>query len=216
MRAFVAAGARQEPGQQNGCDQPGEGRDLERRGRPAHRQIDRKSRKRHQAAEQPRRHECAVTRARQRIISCRGMQQRIETIADDTQNNHDSRASACSSNRRAGTPPLSLAPPCQSELKRTLRRGGRPANTAHSRRFHPRHDAHSTRMVNDRFRAASIYGFEMVDARAARYFPRDSGHQSKIYAESNHSDFHRIFRDFASMQTLTIYRRLLVRNKAAI
>jgi hypothetical protein len=25
-------------------------------------------------------------------------------------------------------------------------------------------------MVNDRFRAASIYGFEMVDARAARTF----------------------------------------------
>jgi len=25
-------------------------------------------------------------------------------------------------------------------------------------------------MVNDRFRAASIYGFEMVDARAARNF----------------------------------------------
>jgi hypothetical protein len=36
------------------------------------------------------------------------VQQRIETIADDTQNGHGSRASACSSNRRAGTPPLSL------------------------------------------------------------------------------------------------------------
>jgi hypothetical protein len=46
-----------------------------------------------------------MTRARQRIISCRGMQQRIETIADNTQNNHCSRASACSSDRRAGTPP---------------------------------------------------------------------------------------------------------------
>src|SRR5687767_7949818 len=67
-------------------------------------------------------------------------------------------------------PHYPCAPPCQSELKRTLRRGGRSANTAHSPRFHPRHDAHSTRMVNDRFRAAPIYGFEMVDARAAPYF----------------------------------------------
>ena len=108
MRAFVAAGARQEPGQQDGRDQPGECRDLDRRGRAAQRQIDRKRRERDQAAEQPRRHERAMTRARQRIISCRGMQQRIETIADDTQNSHFTRASACSSNRRAGTPPLSL------------------------------------------------------------------------------------------------------------
>jgi hypothetical protein len=38
----------------------------------------------------------------------------------------------------------------------------------HSREFHAAQDVHSTRMVNDRFRAASIYGFEMVDARAAR------------------------------------------------
>ena len=108
MRAFVAAGARQEPGQQDRRDQPGEGRDLERRRRAAHRQIDRKCRERRQAAEQPRRHERAMARARQRVVSRGRMQQRIETIADDTQNCHGSRASACSSNRRAGTPPLSL------------------------------------------------------------------------------------------------------------
>jgi hypothetical protein len=47
-------------------------------------------------------------------------------------------------------------------------------------------------------------------------FSRDSGHQSKIYAESNHCNFRRIFADFTSMQTLPIYRRLLVRNKAAV
>ncbi len=216
MRAFVAAGARQEPGQQDGCDQPGEGRDLERRGRAAHRQIDRKRRKRHQAAEQPRRHECAMTRARQRVISCRGMQQRIETIADDTQNSHGSRASACSSNRRTGTPPLSCAPPCQSELKRTLRRGGRPANTVHSQGFHPRHDAHSTRMVNDRFTSRVDLWFRNGGCASGAIFSRNSGHQSKIYAESNHSGFQKIFGDFTSMQTLAIYRRLLVRNKAAV
>ncbi len=125
MRAFVAAGARQKPRQQNRRDQPGEGRDLERGRRAAHRQIDRECRERHQASEQPRRHEGAMARARQRVVSRGRMQQRIETIADDTQNCHGSRASACSSNRRAGTPPLSLAPPCQSEIKRTLRRAGR-------------------------------------------------------------------------------------------
>ena len=108
MRALVAAGARQEPRQQNRRDQPGEGRDLEGGGRAAHRKIDRKRRKGREAAQQPRRHERAMARARQRIISRRWMQQRIETIADDIQNCHGSRASACSSNRRAGTPPLSL------------------------------------------------------------------------------------------------------------
>jgi len=52
--------------------------------------------------------------------------------------------------------------------------------------------------------------------RERRELSRDSGHQSKIYAESNHSGFHEIFGDFASMETLTIYRRLLIRNEAAV
>ena len=86
MRALVAAGARQKPGQQDRRDQPGEGRDFDRGRRAAHRQIDRERRERRQAAEQPRRHEGAMARARQRIVSRRRMQQRIETIADDTQN----------------------------------------------------------------------------------------------------------------------------------
>ena len=67
-------------------------------------------------------------------------------------------------------PHYAYPPPCQSELKRTLRRGRAPTNTVHSREFHVPHNVHSTRMVNDRFRAASIYGFEIVDARAARNF----------------------------------------------
>ena len=109
MRAFVAAGARQEPRQQDGRDQPGECRDLERGRRAAHRQIDRECRESRQASEQPRRHEGAMARARQRVVARRRMQQRIETIADDIQNCHGSRASACSSNRRAGTPPYRCA-----------------------------------------------------------------------------------------------------------
>jgi hypothetical protein len=86
----------------------------------------------------------------------------------------------------------------------------------HSRAFHGSRDAHSARMVNDRFRAASIYGFEMVDARAARPFHAMVGHQSKIYAESIHCGFRKIFGDFISMQILAIYRLLLIRNKAAV
>ena len=69
MRAFVAAGTRQKPRQQDGSDQPGECRDLEGGGRAAHRQIDRECRESRQASEQPRRHECAMARARQRVIS---------------------------------------------------------------------------------------------------------------------------------------------------
>jgi hypothetical protein len=43
-----------------------------------------------------------------------------------------------------------------------------------------------------------------------------SGHQSKIYTESNQSDFSRIFGDLTSMQTLALYPRLLVRTACEI
>ena len=121
MRALVAAGARQEPRQQDGRDKPGECRDLERGGRAAHRKIDRECRESRQASEQPRRHEGAMARARQRVIARRRMQQRIETIADDIQNCHGSRASAMSSNQTRRNAPFIVASPCQSEIKRTLR-----------------------------------------------------------------------------------------------
>ena len=170
MRAFITAGARQEPGQQNRGDQPGKSRDLDRRRRTAHRQINRKRRQRHQAAEQPWRHERTMARTHQRIISYRGMQQRIETIARYSKT---ITALALRLVRRTDAPERPhylIRPPCQSELKRTLRRGDTPANTVHRRGFDAPRDAHSTRMVNDRFRAASIYGFEMVDARARTNF----------------------------------------------
>ena len=60
--------------------------------------------------------------------------------------------------------PFIFAPPCQSELKRTLKPGGDAENTVHSRGFRSVRDPHLTRMVNDRFPAGLIYGFEMVDA----------------------------------------------------
>ena len=88
MRAFIAAGARQEPGYEDRCDQPRERRDLERIGRASESQIDREYGKGRKAAEQPRRHEGAMTRTSQRVITRRRMQQRIETIADDTQHSH--------------------------------------------------------------------------------------------------------------------------------
>jgi hypothetical protein len=85
-------------------------------------------------------------------------------------------------------------------------------NTARSPGFRAPGTAHSTQMVNDRFPARSIYGFEMVDVRPAGVAPR---RQSIVYAESNHSGFQRIFGDFTSMQTLAVYRPLLIRNKPA-
>jgi hypothetical protein len=67
-------------------------------------------------------------------------------------------------------------------------------------------------MVNAGFPAHLRYGFEMVDAHRERI--RSPGaSQSKIYIESNQSDFQPIFGEFTSMQTLTIYRRLIVRSK---
>jgi hypothetical protein len=59
-------------------------------------------------------------------------------------------------------------------------------------------------MVNAGFPALIRHGFEMVDtAFAARSWP--NRHQSKIYAESSHSNFSQIFEDLTSMQTLAIY-----------
>jgi hypothetical protein len=48
--------------------------------------------------------------------------------------------------------------------------------------------------------------------RAGHRFHRNIRHQSKIYTESNQSGFSQIFGDLTSMQTLAIYRRLLVRE----
>jgi hypothetical protein len=66
-------------------------------------------------------------------------------------------------------------------------------------------------MVNAGFPGRKRYGFEMVAATALPLFGRNR-HQSKIYTESNDSDFSRIFSDLTSMQTLAIYRGLLVRR----
>jgi hypothetical protein len=67
-------------------------------------------------------------------------------------------------------------------------------------------------MVNAGFPGRLSYGFEMVDVPDQRIHPAEPRHQSKIYTESNQSDFSRIFGGLTSMQTLAIYRRLLLRD----
>ncbi len=128
MRALIAAGARQEPGYEDRRDQPGEGTDFECARRTAERQVERKYCKGREAAEQPRRHEGAMPRARQRVVARRRMQQRIETIADDTQHSHGYSRFGLRRIRRAGTPPCHQSP-CQSDIKRTLRRSREWQNT---------------------------------------------------------------------------------------
>jgi hypothetical protein len=46
-----------------------------------------------------------------------------------------------------------------------------------------------------------------------QHFSSQNRHQSKIYTESNDSNFSRIFGDLTSMQTLAIYRRLLLKRR---
>jgi hypothetical protein len=49
--------------------------------------------------------------------------------------------------------------------------------------------------------------------RTPAFFRVASRHQSKIYTESNQSDYRQIFAGLTSMQTLALYRRLLVRDR---
>jgi hypothetical protein len=58
------------------------------------------------------------------------------------------------------------------------------------------------------FQECRHYGFKLVDAEHARSratIPR----QSKIYGESNQSDFSRIFEELSRPQSLAIYRKTL-------
>src|ERR1700731_3297679 len=101
MRALVAAGTRQEPRQQNGSDKPRECRHLECGASAAHRKIDRECRECRETSEQPRVMVKTVTAPALRLV------------------------------RRTDAPerPLIVAPPCQSEIKRTLRRARRQSKT---------------------------------------------------------------------------------------
>ena len=109
--------------------------------------------------------------------------------------------------RRAGTPPLSLRAPCQSEIKRTLRRGERPPNTACIRRIFAcsrgSFDADGERQVSSR---PPSYGFEMVDApRDSRFHAARIGINRKFTPNQISRIFRKFSRDLTSMQTLAIY-----------
>jgi hypothetical protein len=70
-------------------------------------------------------------------------------------------------------------------------------------------------MVNVGFPPLGPYGFEMVDAEHADKTIQRA-RQSKIYTESNQSAFLQILAALNSMQTLVIYRRLLIRTGCEI
>src|ERR1051326_1234566 len=116
------------------------------------------------------------------------------------------RASASRQIRRAGTPPFRQSP-CQSDIKRTLRRSRARQNARFSQPFSAAAAMHSARMVNDGFRRANAYGFEMVDTAADAAQAR----QSKIYERIGSTDSLANFRRIKLRQTLPIYRGLLVR-----
>jgi hypothetical protein len=154
-----------------------------------------------------------MARARQRIISRRRVQQRIKAIADGTQNCHSFRASACSSRQTRRNAPIIVAPPCQSEIKRTLRHTGSSLGTLRSQAFRePQNgpfDADGERRVS---RTGRIWFRNGGHGRLCIFFAQGR-RQSKIYTESNQSVFSLTFGDLTSMQTLAIYRRLLVKDR---
>src|SRR6187402_3876093 len=73
---------------------------------------------------------------------------------------------------------LIVEPPCQSDLKRVLRRSGPPPDTVSSRRFLGDLTTSSSGMVNTGFHPPP-HGFELVDMRTRRNYGH--GRQSKIY-----------------------------------
>jgi hypothetical protein len=88
--------------------------------------------------------------------------------------------------------PLIFRPPCQSEIKRTLRHQSRPAKTVLWRGFRKPRNIHSAGMVNAGFPTPSRYGFEMVHTRP-RQLCGANRRQWKIYGESNWPDSSQIF-----------------------
>jgi hypothetical protein len=100
------------------------------------------------------------------------MQERIETIADDTQNTHViSRFSPFRQKTRRNASFI-FSSTCQSEIKRTLRQAAVRAWSALCRGFDTLATAELTAMVNTGFPQGSCYGFEMVHAGA---FASDTG-----------------------------------------
>ena len=75
--------------------------------------------------------------AGQHVIARGRVQQRIEAVMDDIQNSHGICASACSSKRTRRNAPFIVVPPCQSDIKLTLKRQSPPPKTVTSLGFLP-------------------------------------------------------------------------------
>src|ERR1700730_1666195 len=81
-----------------------------------------------------------------------------------------------------------------------------------SRMLHAAFDANGERRVSEKFRIWFRNGGRERSMPAIAPAAR----QSKIYGESNQSDFSLIFAELSSMQSLAIYRGLLVENHCGI
>src|ERR1700732_1542837 len=81
-----------------------------------------------------------------------------------------------------------------------------------SRMLHAAFDANGERRVSEKFRIWFRNGGRERSMPAIAPAAR----QSKIYGESNQSDFSRIFHKLSSMQSLAIYRGLLVQSHCGI
>ena len=88
MGAFVLPGARQVIGREDRQHQPGEHQHFKHARHATHGDIDRERRERHDAAQQPRRDEGAMTRRGQRVVQRRRVHQRIDIVADRLEEAH--------------------------------------------------------------------------------------------------------------------------------
>ncbi len=109
------------------------------------------------------------------------------------------------------------ASPCQSELKRTLRRAGPLPNTVHCRGFDAAiHRRICPRMVNDWFRMRRSMVSKWWTRRIRRIWRASAAINRKIYGEI---EFRRIFREFSAdllqCETLPVYRPAASRGATA-
>ena len=211
MRAFVAAGARQKPRQQNWRDQPGECRDLQRRGRAAHRKIDRECRESRQAAEQPRRHEGAMARPHQRVVSCRRMQQRIKTIADNTRKRSRLSRFGLFVKKTRRNAPLSLPHRVRANLSERWRAAS-PSRTVSARGFRTQRSRPFA--ADGEYKVSTPRQVWFRNGRRGEHPPVPPGNAASI---ENLRRFESIdvFDDLTSRQTPAIYRQVLVKDQIA-
>src|SRR6516162_4259868 len=113
--------------------------------------------------------------------------------------------------RRSDPPerPLVVVPPCQSDIKRTLRRAGSVENAVYHWAFRVAPGAHSPLMVNRRFPFEICSWFRNGGWRRAPQF----GLNAKFTANRFSPLFSQIARKLNSMQLLAVYRETLVKRR---